>query len=339
MSKYSSTFLKSLNDEPLLEAKEGSKKKLLLGKSEMTEKKMTPAEKKERNKIFKGLDKKAVVKKYGKDIRGAIATKKAMELKENSEPYSDLNSSYHIFPYLKVVHNWKNKDEFTEWLYKEIDIEPGIDIDSKVENWTHAQIVAYYFDEYCYANRDDYYDFYEDPYDEDEVDSEAYEDTLKLLKNYYKKFKQWKKVQDTYKKGTQATNEEWDMTGLEEAAGDEAQGDETAWKASLDKGTNPDDFKVADNPQLAIDKTGIHAAHEWIKRLEDMAHFVNGTGPESLNSQINLLELKNSVPFRGVVRREEKRITKLAESLRGLAEVFKSVVITSEKKIKDASER
>jgi len=114
MSKYSSTFLKSLNDEPLLEAKEGSKKKLLLGKSEMTEKKMTPAEKKERNKIFKGLDKKAVVKKYGKDIRGAIATKKAMELKE--------------------------------------------------------------------------------------------------------------------------------------AAGDEAQGDETAWKASLDKGTNPDDFKVADNP-------------------------------------------------------------------------------------------
>jgi len=205
MSKYSSTFLKSLNDEPLLEAKEGSKKKLLLSKSEMTEKKMTPAEKKERNKIFKGLDKKAVVKKYGKDIRGAIATKKAMELKE--------------------------------------------------------------------------------------------------------------------------------------AAGDEAQGDETAWKASLDKGTNPDDFKVADNPQLAIDKTGIHAAHEWIKRLEDMAHFVNGTGPESLNSQINLLELKNSVPFRGVVRREEKRITKLAESLRGLAEVFKSVVITSEKKIKDASER
>ena len=68
-----------------------------------------------------------------------------------------------------------------------------------------------------------------------------------------------------------------------------------------------------------------------------MAEFVNGTGPESLNSKINDLELKNSVPFRGVVRREEKRITKLAENLRGLAEVFKSVVIGSKKKIHDAT--
>ncbi len=128
---------------------------------------------------------------------------------------------------------------------------------------------------------------------------------------------------------------------MKEAAGDmpaTPEGEDSeAWKKSLDKGTNPEDFDTADNPQHEVDVSGITAAHEWIKKLVEVAEFVNGTGPESLNSQINQLELKNSVPFRGVVRREEKRITKLAENLRGLAEVLKSVVITSEKKVKDAT--
>lgn len=128
---------------------------------------------------------------------------------------------------------------------------------------------------------------------------------------------------------------------MKEAAGDVPTApegeDSEAWKKSLDKGTNPADFDTADNPQHEVDVSGIAAAHEWIKKLVETAEFVNGTGPESLNSQINQLELKNSVPFRGVVRREEKRITKLAENLRGLAEVLKSVVITSEKKVKDAT--
>ena len=117
------------------------------------------------------------------------------------------------------------------------------------------------------------------------------------------------------------------------AGGDE----EAAWKASLDKGTDPKDFETPDNPQLNIDASGVEAARSWVSKLEEMAEFVNGTGPESLNSKINELELKNSVPFRGVVRREEKRITKLAENLRGLAEVFKSVIIGSQKKIQDAT--
>ena len=122
------------------------------------------------------------------------------------------------------------------------------------------------------------------------------------------------------------------------AADAPAQNDDTAaWEKSLDKGTDPKDFETPGNPQHTIDTTGIQAAHEWIQKLEEMAHFINGTGPESLNTQINQLEIKNSVPFRGIVRREEKRITKLAENLRGLAEVFKSVVITSEKKIKDVN--
>lgn len=126
---------------------------------------------------------------------------------------------------------------------------------------------------------------------------------------------------------------------MKEQAEPEGNEDEAAWKASLDRGTNPADFDVEDNPQLNVDASGVEAARQWIAKLEEMAEFVNGTGPESLNSKINDLEVKNSIPFRGVVRREEKRITKVAENLRGLAEVFKSVVITSQKKIKDANER
>jgi len=239
MSKFANTFLKTLNEEnetkfikAVADAAEKGKKTATIdgktvpvkmskktadkieGKKAVTEKKLTPGEKKERNKIFKGLPKKDIEKRYGKDIRGAIATKVAMKEAVGDEP-------------------------------------------------TPAP--------------------------------------------------------------------------APEAPADDTAGDEAAWKASLDKNTNPDDFNVDDNPQLKVDASGVEAAMNWIKKLEDMAYFVNDTGPESLNSQINQLELKNSIPFRGVVRREEKRITKLAENLRGLAEVFKSVVIGSQKKVKDAT--
>jgi hypothetical protein len=124
---------------------------------------------------------------------------------------------------------------------------------------------------------------------------------------------------------------------MKEQVEGEEEGDEAPWKASLDKTTKPEDFDTEDNPRLEVDSSGVEAARGWVTKLEAMAEFVNGTGPDSLNSKINDLEVKNSIPFRGVVRREEKRITKLAENLRGLAEVFKSVIINSPKKIKDAT--
>jgi hypothetical protein len=115
--------------------------------------------------------------------------------------------------------------------------------------------------------------------------------------------------------------------------------DEQAWTKSLDPKTDPKAFDAASNPSLKLDTEGVAKAREWIKKLDDMATFINGVDENSLNAQINALEMRNSIPFKGIVRREEKRITKLAENLRGLAELFKTVVTSSGKKIHDATSK
>jgi hypothetical protein len=115
--------------------------------------------------------------------------------------------------------------------------------------------------------------------------------------------------------------------------------DADVWAKSLDKGTEPGDFDAAQNPALKLDTEGVQKAREWIKKLEDMATFINGMDENSLNSQINALEMRNSIPFKGIVRRKEKQITDIAEKLRALAELFKTVVTGSQKKIHDATAR
>jgi hypothetical protein len=118
----------------------------------------------------------------------------------------------------------------------------------------------------------------------------------------------------------------------------EPDGD-AAWKKTLDKDTDHSKFDSESNPSLKLDTEGVEKARQWIKKLDDMATFINGTDDNSLNAQINALEMRNSIPFKGIVRREEKRITKLAENLRGLAELFKTVVTSSGKKIHDATSK
>ena len=120
---------------------------------------------------------------------------------------------------------------------------------------------------------------------------------------------------------------------------DDAAGDEEAFRKSLDPETDPKTFDGAKNPAIRLDTEGVQKAREWIEKLENMATFINGMDENSLNAQINSLEMRNSIPFKGIVRREEKRITKLAENLRGLAELFKTVVTSSGKKIHDATSK
>jgi hypothetical protein len=115
--------------------------------------------------------------------------------------------------------------------------------------------------------------------------------------------------------------------------------DHASWSKTLDPKTDPKAFDGASNPALRLDTEGVAKAREWVRKLDDMATFINGVDENSLNAQINALEMRNSIPFKGIVRREEKRITKLAENLRGLAELFKTVITSSGKKIHDATSK
>jgi len=131
-----------------------------------------------------------------------------IDIEENNESYSDLNSSYIIFPYFKVIHKWKDRDEFTEWLYKKLGIKPNMFDREYVKNWTHAQMVAAYIDIDCDGARHNYYKYIAD---KDEADRKVYEDTLRGLKNNYKDFKQWKKTQEVLKKGSKKAGMEIDI--------------------------------------------------------------------------------------------------------------------------------
>ena len=140
-----------------------------------------------------------------------------IDIEENNESYSDLNSSYIIFPYFKVIHKWKDRDEFTEWLYKKLGIKPNMFDREYVKNWTHAQMVAAYIDIDCDGARHNYYKYIAD---KDEADRKVYEDTLWGLKKNYKDFKQWKKTQDLLKKGSEEAGMEIDIEENNESYSD-----------------------------------------------------------------------------------------------------------------------
>jgi hypothetical protein len=124
----------------------------------------------------------------------------------------------------------------------------------------------------------------------------------------------------------------------EAAQAPEGNPDETAWQNSLEPGTNPEDFKAAANPEFGVVSQNLGMVKEWVKRVEDFRHFINGLDGDSLNAQINKLDRAGSV-FKGLVRSEENRIIRIAEDLAGLSEVFKAYMIGADKKVRDMKER
>lgn len=114
--------------------------------------------------------------------------------------------------------------------------------------------------------------------------------------------------------------------------------DEAAWQNSLEPGTNPDDFGAQANPEFGVVSQNLGMVKEWVKRIEDFRHFINGLDGDSLNAQINKLDRSGSV-FKGLVRSEENRIIRIAEDLAGLSEVFKAYMIGADKKVRDMRER
>jgi len=116
-----------------------------------------------------------------------------------------------LFPLNRIISGWfstkEQKKDFVLYLYRALEITP----DMFGRPLSPIRMVEIYWDETYDQRRDDLFADYEDY---NEVNRVAYNQTLKELEAMYEEYK---KVKGIYDKGTQATNGEWDMAGLEEA--------------------------------------------------------------------------------------------------------------------------
>lgn len=108
--------------------------------------------------------------------------------------------------------------------------------------------------------------------------------------------------------------------------------EEKAFVNGLDDGTDPDEYDVNPNSFKQINHENIDEATKWIKILEDFADLINSVENEtSLNHFLNRVDREGSA-FRGVVRSQGKRVTRIAEEASGMAEVLRSHVVGSDRK-------
>ena len=125
---------------------------------------------------------------------------------------------------------------------------------------------------------------------------------------------------------------------LHEAPEDIAQNpdatDADAMASTLDKGTDPTEFNVdanaaADHMQATskMQANMVASLQSWISKLEEMANYLNGTGPESVQSK-----LKNCVPdtlFDKIRVAETKKIARVSMELTSLNEMLKGYLASA----------
>jgi hypothetical protein len=123
---------------------------------------------------------------------------------------------------------------------------------------------------------------------------------------------------------------------LHEQPTPEEMSDSEAMEQSLDKGTDPASFDTAAADDGAADHlmassklqaSMVGAVNEWINRLSEFSEFLNGTGPESMQSK-----LKNAVPetlFDKIRIAESKKIARVSMEVTALCEMMKGYSATS----------
>jgi hypothetical protein len=110
--------------------------------------------------------------------------------------------------------------------------------------------------------------------------------------------------------------------------------DAEAMEQSLDKGTNPQDFNVdagAAADHLAatsrMQQQMTSSLEGWISNLEEFSNFLNGTGPDSMQSK-----LKNCIPdslFDKIRVAETKKIARVSMEVTSLNEMLKGYLASS----------
>jgi len=111
--------------------------------------------------------------------------------------------------------------------------------------------------------------------------------------------------------------------------------DQDAMVQTLDKGTNPKDFDV-DAPAAggqvaptmsAIQKKMYDELKGWVMELDTMSKFLNGTGPESMQSRLNSAEPETL--FDKISTAETKKIARVAVEISSLSEMLKGYLATA----------
>jgi len=110
--------------------------------------------------------------------------------------------------------------------------------------------------------------------------------------------------------------------------------DPEAMAQTLDKGTTPQDFDVdagaaADHMEAVTKMQAqmVSTLQSWITKLEDIADFLNSTGPESIQSK-----LKNCVAdtlFDKIRVAETKKIARVSMEITSLNEMLKGYLASS----------
>jgi hypothetical protein len=111
--------------------------------------------------------------------------------------------------------------------------------------------------------------------------------------------------------------------------------DQDAMMQTLDKGTSPEDFDVDAPPagaeavptMSAVQKKMYEQLKGWIDRIDEFSTYLNGTGPDSIQSKLNSAE--PDTLFDKISTAETKKIARVAVELTSLNEMLKGYLATA----------
>lgn len=112
-------------------------------------------------------------------------------------------------------------------------------------------------------------------------------------------------------------------------------GDEEAFAASLDDGTNPGDFDTntptgapAVSPEDQVREKQVKQLGQWIEKLTNFTSYLNGVDNNSIQKVLN--DAGEGSLFAEIARGERKRIARLAQEMSSLTESFKGYMLSSD---------
>jgi len=112
-------------------------------------------------------------------------------------------------------------------------------------------------------------------------------------------------------------------------------GDEEAFAASLDDGTNPEDFDTntptgapAVSPEDQVREKQVKQLGQWIEKLTNFTSYLNGVDNNSIQKLLN--DAEEGSLFAEIARGERKRIARLAQEMSALTESFKGYMLSSD---------